>query len=106
TDNPRFALYAAAYDALLPERPAAPRNQTVTLAGRCCESGDLLARDLPFPDVKPGDLLAVLATGAYNYAMASNYNRVPRPPVVMVSGGKPHTVIRRERYEDLTALDE
>ena len=105
TDNPRFALYGAAYEAILPERPEAARDHLVTVAGRCCESGDLLGKDIQLPEVKSGDLLAVLATGAYNYSMASNYNRVPRPPVVMVSGGADRLVIRREGYEDLISLD-
>lgn len=105
TDNPRFALYGAAYDALLPERPLAERTELVTIAGRCCESGDLLARDIYLPPAKSGDYLAVLATGAYNYSMASNYNRIPRPPIVMVSGGRPKLVVRRENYEDMLKCD-
>jgi diaminopimelate decarboxylase len=106
TDNPRFALYGAVYEALLPERPQAVCDRTVTIAGRCCESGDLVAKDIRLPEVKAGDLLAVLATGAYNYSMASNYNRLPRPPVVMVSQGAARVAVRRESYEDLIALDE
>ena len=106
TDNPRFALYGATYEALLPERPGAVRDRVVTIAGRCCESGDLLAKDVRFPEAQPGELLAVLATGAYTYSMASHYNRVPRPPVVMVSGGTDRLAVRRELYEDLVALDE
>ena len=77
----------------------------VTVAGKCCESGDILVRDAKLPKVKPGDLLAVLATGAYNYSMASNYNRIPRPPIVMVRDGKTTLAVRRERYEDLVACD-
>ncbi|MEG2570312.1 MAG: diaminopimelate decarboxylase, partial [Clostridia bacterium] len=82
TDNPRYALYEAEYTAVLPERIADAATEKVTIAGRCCESGDLLGKDMMIPKVAPGDLLAILATGAYNYSMASNYNRVPRPPVV------------------------
>ncbi len=106
TDNPRYALYGAVYEAVLPERPRAPKSKTVTVAGRCCESGDMVARDIKFPEAKAGELLAVLATGAYNYSMASNYNRVPRPPVVMVYDGADRVAVRRETYRDLTSLDE
>lgn len=105
TDNPRYALYEAAYDALLPERPLAKREKLYTIAGRCCESGDLLAKDIKMPEIKAGELLCVLATGAYNYSMASNYNRVPRPPVVMVSGGKARLIVKRESYEDIVKND-
>jgi diaminopimelate decarboxylase len=106
TDNPRYALYGAVYEALMPERPLAERGQTVTIAGRCCESGDLITKDIAFPKAKAGELLAVLCTGAYNYSMASNYNRVPRPPVVLVRDGADRVAIRRETYEDLIGLDE
>lgn len=104
-DNPRYILYQSKYDALLPEKPDAEKTNTVTIAGKCCESGDLLAKDIKMPEIKSGDLLAVLATGAYNYSMASNYNRIPRPPVIMVSGGKDKVVIKRETYEDLIKND-
>ena len=105
TDNPRYALYEADYTAVLPERINDPATETVTVAGRCCESGDLIGKDMKLAKVQAGDLLAVLATGAYNYSMASNYNRVPRPPVVMVSGGKAKAVVRRESYDDLIQND-
>ncbi len=105
TDNPRYALYEAAYEMLLPERPEEKKTQTVTVAGRCCESGDLVGKDVALPPVKAGDLLCVLATGAYNYSMASNYNRVPRPAVVMIRDGKPKLIVRRESYEDLLQND-
>ncbi len=105
TDNPRFALYQARYDALLPERPQLPKDTTVTLAGRCCESGDLIARDIQLPPVQAGDLVCVLSTGAYNYSMASHYNRVPKPPVVMVSQGQDKLVLRRETLDDLLRND-
>ena len=77
----------------------------VTLAGRCCESGDIIQPDVLLPEPKRGDLIAVCTTGAYNYSMASNYNRIPRPPVVMLKGGKPTLAVRRETVDDLTALD-
>jgi len=105
TDNPRFALYQSEYTAVLPEKINAPATKKVTIAGRCCESGDLIGKDMNIPDVEAGDLLAILSTGAYNYSMASNYNRVPRPPVVMVSGGESKIIVKRESYEDLIKND-
>ncbi|MDR0325594.1 MAG: diaminopimelate decarboxylase [Oscillospiraceae bacterium] len=104
TDNPRYMLYGAEYDILLPARALESKTQTVTLAGRCCEN-ELLGVDMPIQPVKAGDLLAVLNTGAYNYSMASNYNRVPRPPVVMVREGKPFLAVRRETWDDVARLD-
>ncbi len=77
----------------------------MTVAGRCCESGDLLGENVPLQEVEPGDLLAVLSTGAYNYSMASNYNRVPRPPVVLVGEKGPRLIVRRETPEDLIRCD-
>ena len=76
-----------------------------TVAGRCCESGDLLGENILIQKPEKGDLLVVLSTGAYNYSMASNYNRVPRPAIVTVSNGKDKMVVRRESYEDLLAAD-
>ncbi len=105
TDNPRYALYGSEYDMIFAERPLDEKTETVTVAGRNCESGDLLGKNIKLPPAKEGDLLAVLATGAYNYSMASNYNRVPRPPVVMVSDGKDKLVVKRESYEDLLKND-
>lgn len=105
TDNPRYILYQAEYSALLANRAGEKPVKPVTIAGRCCESGDLIGEGIMMPEVKVGDTLAVLATGAYNYSMASNYNRIPRPPVVMVSGGKPKVVIKRETYDDLIRND-
>ena len=105
TDNPRYALYGSEYTMLLPERPLAKASETYTIAGRNCESGDLLGENISLPKVSAGDFLCVLTTGAYNYSMASNYNRVPRPPVVMVKGGEDRLVIKRETYEDLVAND-
>lgn len=81
-DNPRYILYQSAYTALIADKADQPAGQTVTIAGRCCESGDLLQEDTPLQPCEPGDTLAVLATGAYNYSMSSNYNRLPRPAVV------------------------
>lgn len=105
TDNPRYALYGAEYDAVIADRALEPRDGKYTIAGKCCESGDLIQENAPLNDPKPGDTLAVMATGAYNYSMASNYNRVPRPAVVMVKDGKPRVIVKRETYEDLLRLD-
>ena len=104
-DNPRYALYQSTYTALIANRPDAPRDCRVTIAGRCCESGDLIGEDMPLQEAHRGDILAVLTTGAYNYAMASNYNRLPRPPVILVKDGQARVAVRRETYEDLVRND-
>ncbi len=105
TDNPRYALYGSRYEAVLADRPNAPKDLICTLAGRCCESGDMIGENMALPTPTRGDILAVQVTGAYNYSMASNYNRVPRPAMVMVKDGKDRLIICRERYEDLFAND-
>jgi len=105
TDNPRYALYGASYFFVLPERPEADPDTKIAIAGRCCESGDMLGKDIKLALPKSGEYLATLCTGAYNYSMASNYNRVPRLPVVMVTGGKDRLVVKRESYEDIVAND-
>lgn len=104
-DNPRYIMYGAEYSVLLPENPHGEAEQTVTVAGKCCESGDILAENVPLPKVEPGQLLAVLTTGAYNYSMASNYNRIPRPPIVLVKDGKTKMMVRRETYQDVIKCD-
>ncbi len=104
-DNPRHILYQAKYDMILADRADVPATERVTVAGRCCESGDLIGEDVPLAPAQPGDLLAVFATGAYNYAMASRYNRVPVPPVVMVKDGVSRVVVKRETLEDLVRND-
>ena len=104
-DNPRYILYQAKYDMILANRVNEPATETVTVAGRCCESGDLLGENVPLAPAKPGDLLAVFATGAYNYSMASNYNRLPRPAVVMLTPDRIYEAVRRETFADLTGLD-
>ncbi len=104
-DNPRYALYQSTYTALVANRPDAPRERRVTVAGRCCESGDLIGEDMPLQEAHRGDILAVLTTGAYNFAMASNYNRLPRPPVIFVKDGAARVMVRRESYEDLVRND-
>ncbi len=104
-DNPRYILYQSTYELVCANKADKPRDFKITLAGRCCESGDLIQEDAPVQQVEPGDIMAVLSTGAYNYSMASNYNRIPRPPVVMVSGGESRTVVRRETYDDVISKD-
>ena len=104
-DNPRYILYQSEYTAVVANHADEKPSETVTIAGKCCESGDLLAKDLMLSQTSVGDTLAVLATGAYNYSMASNYNRIPRPAVVAVSDGKARVVIKRESYEDLVRND-
>ena len=104
-DNPRYALYQSTYTALIANRPDAPRDCRVTIAGRCCESGDLIGEDMPLQEAKRGDILAVLTTGAYNYAMSSHYNRLPNPPVILVKNGQARVAVKRESYEDLVRND-
>lgn len=101
TDNIRPALYGARYEALLANRAGEVPSETVTLAGKCCESGDVLLRDVLLPPAKPGDLVAMTSTGAYGYAMASNYNALPRPAVVLVCDGDADLIVSRESYGDL-----
>ncbi len=105
TDNPRYALYKSAYTVLSAARMNEPADFCCTLAGRCCESGDRIAEDIFLPKPSRGDVLAVLTTGAYNYSMSSNYNRIPRPALVMLKNGQPHLSVRRETYEDLIARE-
>lgn len=105
TDNPRYALYKSAYTVLNASRAEAPADYACTLAGRCCESGDRIAEDIRIARPERGDVIAVLTTGAYNFAMASNYNRVMRPALVMIRKGEPHLAVRRQTIEDLLALE-
>jgi diaminopimelate decarboxylase len=106
SDNPRPVLYGSGYEAFLPREVTAPRPRAVTVVGKHCESGDVLVRDAWAPDdLRVGDVLATPVTGAYGHSMASNYNKVPRPPVVFVKDGRGRVVVRRETYEDLLALD-
>ncbi|HJG85187.1 MAG TPA: diaminopimelate decarboxylase [Weissella thailandensis] len=104
-DNIRPALYEAKYEAVLANNPQAPTEQVVRIAGKYCESGDVLVWQQELPKTKPGDVLAVLATGAYGYSMASNYNRNPRPAVVFVEDGQSQLVVERETYADMLRLD-
>ena len=105
SDNPRFALYQAQYDACIAGKAAAEKTELVTIAGKCCESGDMITRDIYLQPAQRGDVLCVFATGAYTYSMASNYNRLLRPPIVLISGGEPRLVVRRETYEDLVRCE-
>ncbi|MCL2121133.1 MAG: diaminopimelate decarboxylase [Clostridiales bacterium] len=106
TDNPRPALYQAKYEMCLANKMSAPDEMTASLAGRCCEeSSDVLIWDVPMPLAEPGDIVAVPSTGAYHYAMSSNYNRVGRPAIVLVSKGKAHVIVKREDYADITRND-
>ena len=104
-DNPRYILYQSEYSAVVANNAGAEPTEKVTVAGKCCESGDLLMENVMMPEIKVGDTLAVLATGAYNYSMASNYNRIPRPAVVAVTGGNARVVVKRETYDDLIRND-
>ena len=104
-DNPRFALYQASYTVLPASRMSDERDFVCTIAGCCCESGDLIQENVALPKPNRGDLLAVLTTGAYNYSMASNYNRIPRPPVVMLTADNSYVAVRRESYDDLIGND-
>ena len=104
-DNPRYALYQSDYTVCLASRMNEKPDFVCTVAGRCCESGDLIQENVALPKPVRGDTLAVLVTGAYNYSMASNYNRIPRPEVVAVKNGEVFTVIKRESFEDLVRND-
>jgi diaminopimelate decarboxylase len=105
SDNMRPMLYGSRYEAVVADRAGAEANTLATVAGMHCESGDVLVRDVMLAAPAPGDVLVTPATGAYGYSMASNYNGVPRPPVVFCSNGDARVVVRRETYEDLTSRD-
>ncbi len=105
TDNPRFALYKSRYTVMLANKANALADYSCTVAGRCCESGDIIGEDMLISKPDIGDTLAVFVTGAYNHSMASNYNCVPRPPIVMLDGGRDYVAVRRESFDDLSARD-
>lgn len=105
TDNPRYILYQSEYSVAVANKINEPADYVATVAGRCCESGDLVQENTKIQTPEPGDILAVFCTGAYNYSMASNYNRVPKPPIVMISEGKSKVIVKRETYEDLVKND-
>ncbi|MBM7616437.1 diaminopimelate decarboxylase [Alkaliphilus hydrothermalis] len=100
-DNPRPALYQAKYKAIVANKINEAADKVVTIAGKCCETGDILIWDLLVPTIEAGDILAVLNTGAYNFSMASNYNRLPRPAVALISDGEPQVIVERETYQHL-----
>ncbi len=104
-DNPRYTLYESAYTVLLASRMNDTCDFKATVAGRCCESGDIIQEDVLLPKPIRGEIVAVLTTGAYNYSMASNYNRIARPAVVMLKDGKDYLAVRRETLEDIIRLD-
>lgn len=101
TDNIRPALYNAQYECIVANRVIYESKEKVTISGKCCESGDILLEGIKIPSVLSGDLLAVMSTGAYGYSMANNYNKIPRPAVVMVKDGESRVICKRESYEDM-----
>ncbi len=105
SDNPRPITYQSKYRAVVANHMSSPLSQTVTIAGKHCESGDILIKDIQLPFTNAGDILVVFGTGAYNYSMASNYNRLPKPAAVVVEGGESSLIIKRETREDLLRQD-
>ena len=105
TDNPRFALYGSEYTVLLANKVDEKADFNCSVVGRCCESGDIIQENVMLPRPVRGDLVAVCTTGAYNYSMASNYNRLPRPPIVMLSDGKDYVAVKRETLDDIISND-
>ena len=104
-DNPRYALYQSKYTPVLANRASEDATEIVSIAGKCCESGDLIAVNVALPKANSGDILAVLSTGAYNYSMAMNYNRNLIPPCVLVNEGQAEYIVRPQTYEDLVRND-
>ena len=106
TDNPRYALYKSAYTVIAANKANEKYDFRCSVVGRCCESGDIIQENVLLPSsIKRGDILAVLTTGAYNYSMASNYNRIPKLPVIMVNGNDDYVAVKRESFEDMTKND-
>ena len=105
SDNLRPMLYGAIYEAVIADRPLEAGTERCHLVGKHCESGDVIVRDILLPDPARGDVIATPGTGAYGYALANNYNSVPRPPVIFCQNGEARLVVRRETYEDLGARD-
>jgi diaminopimelate decarboxylase len=105
SDNPRPITYQSQYRAIVANKMSAPMTETVTIAGKHCESGDILIKDAQIAPTVPGDILVVPATGAYNYSMSSNYNRITRPAAVLVNNGEANIIIQRENYDDLLKFD-
>jgi diaminopimelate decarboxylase len=105
SDNPRPITYQSVYRTVIANRMSAPLTETVTIAGKHCESGDILIKDAQLPTTEPGDILVVLCTGAYNYSMSSNYNRLPRPAAILVNAGEANLILQRETPADLLRQD-
>ncbi|MDF2865948.1 MAG: diaminopimelate decarboxylase [Clostridia bacterium] len=105
TDNLRYALYQAKYTARVANKMNEPIDDVVTLAGKCCESGDLIGENMNIQQTQSGDIIAVYSTGAYNYSMSSNYNRIPKPPVIMVNGKESRIIVKGETFEDIIKND-
>jgi diaminopimelate decarboxylase len=105
SDNPRPITYQSVYQSVMANKMSQPCTETVTIAGKHCESGDILIKDAYLPPMSAGDILVVMATGAYNYSMASNYNRLARPSAVLVQDGEANLILQRESYEDLIRAD-
>ncbi|MBO5926779.1 MAG: diaminopimelate decarboxylase [Clostridia bacterium] len=106
TDNPRFALYKADYTVVPAYDMLKKRDMTASIVGRCCESGDIIQENVNMPStIKRGDIIACLTTGAYNYSMSSNYNRIARPPIVMINNKKDYVAVKRETLENIVGLD-
>ena len=104
-DNPRPIMYDAKYDSVVANKILEPKHDFVTIAGKFCESGDILAKNVYLQKAEPGDILAVFATGAYNYSMSSNYNRFTKPAMILVKEGKARVIVKSETYEDLVRND-
>lgn len=104
-DNPRYALYKSEYDAIVANKASEEKSENVTIAGKCCESGDLIGENMPLQHAESGDIIAVCATGAYNYSMSSNYNRIPKPAVVFVNNGETRIAVKRETLDDIVRND-
>lgn len=104
-DNPRYILYGSEYEAIVANKASEERTDRVTIAGRCCESGDLIGENMPLQYAESGDIIAVCATGAYNYSMSSNYNRVQKPAVVFINNGESRIAVKRETLDDIIRND-
>ncbi len=105
SDNPRPITYQSVYRAVVANRMSAPLTETVTIAGKHCESGDILIKEIKLPQTEQGDIFVVMSTGAYNYSMSSNYNRLPRPAAILVNQGEAYLILQRETYQDLIRQD-
>ena len=104
-DNPRYILYGSEYSAVVANKAGEEKSEKVTIAGKCCESGDLIGENMPLQHAESGDIIAVCATGAYNYSMSSNYNRLQKPAVVFVNEGKSRIAVKRETLDDIIRND-